>query len=219
MFCSHVCLCTTHMPGACEIRRRCQILCELQMVVRYHVGVGNWTLVLCKNKALTCWSISVALSCSLLIPSSLLWSDKLTKKCKKLLLRHWVSLVRWWKVKRKMCIWRTPLLQFMHRVLLATVLQMGKEDLTSSQAEWNDQCTLEEGSCSKTMHTYIVIWIQNFETRSHMVTHAGLETKVILVLVTLNIHVLILQGWTDTPGMTSSYGQEFTLSKALDVSM
>ena len=43
MFCLHVCLCTTCIPGACGDQRRCSIpAMEFQMVLSCHVAVGDW---------------------------------------------------------------------------------------------------------------------------------------------------------------------------------
>lgn len=50
-FCLHVCLCITCMPEALGGQKSIRSLgMELQLVVRYHVGVGNQTLVLWKSR-------------------------------------------------------------------------------------------------------------------------------------------------------------------------
>lgn len=45
------CMCTACMPGAHRAEKRAlnPLALELQLVVRYHVGAGNETLVVCKN--------------------------------------------------------------------------------------------------------------------------------------------------------------------------
>lgn len=55
MFCLHVVLHLVHL-GALGDQKRVSDLLELnlQMDVKYHVGTGNRTLVLCKNSALNC---------------------------------------------------------------------------------------------------------------------------------------------------------------------
>lgn len=63
VFCLHVCLCTMFMAGACGGQKRpVRVLdhkeLELQTIVSYHAGSGNWTWVFCKNN---CWALSPAL--------------------------------------------------------------------------------------------------------------------------------------------------------------
>lgn len=63
IFCSHVCLCTIHMPDALPGEKRASdpLKLHLEIIVSHQVASGNWTLGSSARarSALNCWAFSL----------------------------------------------------------------------------------------------------------------------------------------------------------------